>query len=258
MHFFPAAPPAGRVEPLTALFLALVGVGVGFISTLYGVGGGILIVPTLFYAFAVPFKEATMVSLAAITVPTPFGVHQHLRRSAVSWRLATQLAVGGAVGVAAGTWLQPRLEVTTLRYLMAGAMAVAAWRLVQPEIAPREAHTASPVLVVGLGVVAGVTSKLLGIGGGLVTVPALALAGIPMHLAVGSSLVPVFTNAAIGTATAVATKSFDWTLAIPLALGALCGVPLGAKVAHGLKALTLRRVFAGGMVAAAVYVALSG
>lgn len=210
-------------------------------------------VPVLHYGFGFTWAHATGVSLAAIALTAPLSVLAHARRGAVQWALAVPMALGGLAGVAAGQWLQPRIEVPWLKVLFAFIMGLAAWRLLQKPTSPRW-HTRHPAYLVLLGAVAGLISKLLGIGGGLLTVPALALTGTAIHAAVGSSLVPVFTNAAVATADQLA-NDMDLFGALPLATGAFLGIPLGARLAHALPDAGLRRVFAGGLIAAGILVA---
>lgn len=235
----------------------MAGIVAGVLAALFGIGGGIVMVPVLHYGFGYLWGHATAISLAAIALTAPFSVLAHLRRKAVLWRLAIPLAIGGIVGVAAGQWLQPRIEVPWLKVLFALLMGLAAWRMVQRPL-PARWHTTNPFVLALLGALAGVVSKLLGIGGGLLTVPALALTGTAIHAAVGSSLVPVFTNAALATANHLA-NGIVLVAALPLALGALAGIPLGARLAHALPDKGLRRVFAAGLtVAAAIIAATSG
>ena len=233
--------------------LAGIGLGAGVLSTLFGIGGGIAMVPALHYGLGVEWAHATAVSLGAIAVMSPNGVLAHARRGAVDWRLAAPLAVGGILGVLAGDWLQPRTPVAWLKLLFAALMLLAAWRMVRPTTDARW-HTRHPALLGLVGVGAGIVSKLLGVGGGILTVPVLTLTGTPIHVAVGSSLVPVFTNAAQASATHLAQGvSLWWSL--PLAAGGLLGIPLGARIAHSLADLGLRKVFAVALVLAAALVA---
>ena len=240
------------MEPTTAILLAVVGGCAGFASTLFGVGGGILMVPMLAYGFGFGFVEATQVSLLAMAVPVPTGVWSHARRGTVDWGLGWRMAVGGAAGVAAGAWLQPRLPVAALKLAFAGLMVLAAVRMVRP-LAPHEGRP-NAAYVVGTGALAGVASKLFGIGGGLLTVPLLVLAGTPILVAVGSSLVPVFTNAAFASAQALG-GGLDWTPAVPIAVGAVATMPLGTRLAHGAGSEALKRAFAALLALAALYVA---
>jgi uncharacterized membrane protein YfcA len=236
----------------TLLGLLATGAAAGFLSTTFGIGGGILMVPVLHYGFGVSFPEATALSLLAMCLPASLGVYQHARRGAVDWRIGGTLAGAGLAGVALGIWLQPRVPTTGLKLLFAVVLVTAAWRLALP--VPVREGRAGPVLLGLLGAGAGVASKLLGIGGGLVTVPVLTLSGVPVHTAVGSSLVPVFTNAAVAGTAAVAA-GLDGRLAVPLALASAVAGPLGTRLAHGMAPLGLRRAFAGLLVFTAAYVA---
>jgi uncharacterized protein len=241
------------VDPLQILGLAVVGLLAGVLSSLLGVGGGIVMVPMLHYVLGFGFREATLLSLLAIAFQSPTGVYHHARRGAVDWRIAAPLVLAGAAGVALGIGLAPRVPVPWLKLLLAGLMALAAWRMVAA-LPPAQGTRPGLPYLAGAGVLAGVISRLLGIGGGLTTVPLLVMGGVAVHVAVGTSLVAVFTNAAVAAAVALA-QGLDWMPAVPLVLAALAGVPVGAWLAHSLDENGLRRVFAVGLVLAAVYVA---
>lgn len=239
------------------LGLLAAGALAGLLSALFGIGGGIVLVPVLHYLLGFGWVEATQLSLVAIMVQSPTGVWQHARRGAVDWRIATPLCLAGLLGVVIGDVLQPLVAVPWLKVLFAVLMGLAALRLAVPQ--PPVAADARPLGLAGLyllGLAAGIVAKLLGIGGGLVTVPVLALTGLPVHLAIGSSLVPVFTNAAVASGQALA-HGLAWLPTVPLALGALAGVPLGAHLAHSLKEHGLRRVFAAGLTLAALYIGIT-
>lgn len=242
------------MDALTIALMAAIGLGAGVLSSLFGIGGGLVMVPALHYGLRVEWGQATAVSLAAIALQTPTGVFGHARRGAVDWRMAVHLSLGGLGGVAIGDRLEPHIAVPWLKLLFAVLMALAAWRLVagSPRTAGAGGHHPLALLVVGL--CAGIVSQLLGIGGGLITVPVLALMGTAMHVAVGSSLVPVFTNAAVATGIHLA-EGRDLRAGLVLGLGSLAGVPLGVRIAHALPDRNLRRVFASALVLAAIAVA---
>ncbi len=231
---------------------ALAGLAAGFVSGLMGVGGGIVMTPVLHYVLKHPWHEAVALSLFAIALQSPLGLYRHHRKGAVSWSIALPLVAGGAVGVLAGVWLEPRIGVPLLKLAFALAMVFAAIRLTQT---PRAGHgrLGLPALA-AIGVAAGVISRLLGIGGGLVTVPALALSGVAIHLAVGSSLVPVFSNAAVATLGNVG-RDLPWLGGLVMAGFALGGAWLGVESAHKLPERGLRRLFAGALLLLAAYVA---
>lgn len=236
---------------LLALLLAA-GLVAGFLSALFGIGGGIVMVPLLHYGLGIAWHEATAYSLLAIATMTPTAVFQHARRGAVNWRLGGWMALGGAAGIFLGQAVEPHVPVPYLKLVFAGLLLFAAWRMVTGAAHARF-HTQHVAMLVAVGLVCGVSAKLLGIGGGLISVPVLTLLGTSIHVAVASSLIPVFTNGALASAAKLAEGASLW-LGVPLAVGGLVGIPVGAWVAHGLDAARLKRVFALGMVLAALYI----
>lgn len=236
-------------------FVGLAGAGLaaGYVATLLGVGGGLLMVPVLHYGFGFPFVEATLLSLAAMVVPSALGVIQHHRRSGVDFRLGGWLAFGGAGGVVAGIALQARLPTTALKIVFASLMALAAWRLFLPSL--QQERRPAPTAVAGIGFVSGLASRLVGVGGGLVAVPLLNFLGSPIHRAVAASLVAVFTNSLLATVQAAGTSGLHWVTAGTLALAATLATPLGTWTAHRLHPERLRGVFAVALVLAAMAVA---
>jgi len=236
------------------LVLLAAGLAAGALSGLFGIGGGIVMTPVLVYALGRPWEEAVALSLFAIALQSPLGVWQHRRRGAVDLRLALPIAVAGLLGVAFGDWLLPRTPVPWLKLAFALLMAFAAYRMVASVPAPR-VDDAPMAALAGLGVAAGLASRLFGIGGGLLTVPVLVLMGTRTHVAVGSSLVPVFVAAAAATVVHLARGTLALLDGLVLAFGALAGVTGGVRLAHALPERGLRRVFAIALVVAAVYVA---
>jgi hypothetical protein len=267
--------------------LVVTGLAAGFISGLMGVGGGIVMTPVLHYAIGLAWPDAVALSLLVIAVQSPVGVWRHHRRGAVRLRLAWPIVAGGVVGVAVGVWLEPRIGVPWLKIAFAALMLGAGYRLVAgdddrrrarrgtsaattandgqaattPSARPPAPDSAGPgaapgaVPLAALGVAAGVVSRLLGVGGGIVTVPMLALTGIAAHVAVGTSLVAVWTNAALASSVNLA-QGLAWQAGIPLAVAAIAGAPLGVRAAHALPERALRTVVSGGLAAVAFIVLL--
>lgn len=234
--------------------MLLAGLAAGFISGLMGVGGGIVLTPLLHYGLNMSWADAVATSLLVIAIQAPIGVYRHAKKGAVDWPTAGSLAIGGFVGVAAGDVMLPFIPVAGLKLLFAALMALAAWRIIAKPPEPRtNRHPIWILLAVGIG--AGIISRLLGVGGGILTVPALGLMGVAVHTAVGSSLVPVFTNAAAASGANLA-RGLSWSTALILAAGAIPGTLLGVRAAHALPPHGLRRVISAGLVIAAGLMAL--
>ncbi len=110
---------------------ALAGIGVvgGFFSALFGVGGGIVIVPLLILLAAFDSKEATATSLAVIALTAVFGVAVFSALGEVSWPDAAVVGMPAMAGTLAGTWLQQRVSSRLLSLLFAGLLVAVAVRL---------------------------------------------------------------------------------------------------------------------------------
>ncbi|MGB1697832.1 MAG: sulfite exporter TauE/SafE family protein [Thermoplasmatota archaeon] len=235
------------------ILLLLIGLLAGVVSGLMGVGGGIVMTPALHYIGGYDWPTSVALSLGVIAVQAPVGIWKHHQRKAVDWKLGGLLALGGLIGVLMGHQLEPRLPVAALKLAFAGVMLYGAWKLVKP-VRPRDGAL-DPVMTMGLGVVAGILSRLLGIGGGILTVPALALMGIAPAIAVASSLVPVATNAWFATVWNIG-RDIPYLEAWPL-LTAIIGAPIGVRLAHALPAKQLRNVVAVALCVVACLVAWS-
>jgi uncharacterized membrane protein YfcA len=180
-----------------------VGVAAGALSGLFGVGGGILIVPGLVLLLRMPQRRAHATSLAAIVPIAVAGAAGYAIEGAVHWIAAALLTAGGALGAVAGTALLRRVPERALRILFAGFLLAAAAGLpfeVRALHGALELDAVSGALLVGLGVVAGAVAGLLGVGGGILMVPGLVLlASATQAVAKGTSLVVIIPTALVAT-----------------------------------------------------------
>jgi uncharacterized membrane protein YfcA len=109
--------------------LAGIGVAAGFFGGLFGVGGGIVVVPLLIVLVGLGSKEASATSLAAIGFTAVFGVIAYAALDHVSWRDAALVGIPAMVGTLLGVWLQHRVSSRLLTFLFAGLLVVVAIRL---------------------------------------------------------------------------------------------------------------------------------
>jgi uncharacterized membrane protein YfcA len=229
---------------LPGLLLAIgIGVSLGF----FGGGGSILTVPLLVYVFALDPKEAIASSLLVVAAASVSGAVQHARKGNV--RLPTAL-VFGAAGMA-GAWVGGRLAAfidgRVLLLLFAVMMAVtsiAMWRgRREPHRAGATAHAVPKLVLQGFAV--GSFTGLVGAGGGFLIVPALALwAGLPMPIAVGTSLVVIVMNCIAGFVGYAGHVAVDPMLVGSVAACAIAGSFLGSRLTHVVEPGQLRRAFA--------------
>lgn len=210
---------------------ALIGLGAGYLSGLFGVGGGTVIVPAL-VAFAVfDRKLASGTSLLAIVPTSLVGAITYGIDGNVHVLTAAILAIGTVIGAQIGTWLLARLSNQTLRWAFIVFLVVVAVQLAFT-VPVRDAEVEITVgLVIGLiavGLATGVLSGLLGVGGGVIVVPAMILLfGYSDLLARGTSLLMMLPTAVSGTIGNVKRRNVD------LRAGALIGVSACVTVALG-------------------------
>jgi hypothetical protein len=266
---------------VNAPLLVVLGAAVGFISGLFGIGGGFLMTPVLVFmgippAIAVA-SEANHVTASSISSVIAYG-----RRKAVDFRMGGVLAVGGAAGALAGVevfrWLLALGQVdlvVSLSYLVfltvIGALmlaeslnAVLRRRRGEPPPArrdrrppwlyalpfkvrfPRSRLYISVLPPLALGLFTGVLSAIMGVGGGFVLVPAMVyLLRMPAGVVVGTSLFNiVITTGIAAVLQAGRNQTVDVVLATLLLLGGVVGAQLGARASLRFRAEELRVVLA--------------
>jgi uncharacterized membrane protein YfcA len=249
------------------LFYLALGAVAGGLAGLLGIGGGLIVVAALAWWLPARGVPATMLmqvalatALAGIVFTALSSTYAHWRRGAVRWPLVAWLApglvLGGAGGAIVATWLPSRL----LAALVAGYCLLSAWQLAWGAVRPA-AEGAAAVgrgLLAVAGVVIGVVSAIVGIGGGSMTVPLLVWRGVPPVQAVATSAACGFAIALSAAAGyALAPRAGLATLppgslgfiflpaALTVAAASILTAPLGARLAHRLSPLRLRQVFAG-------------
>lgn len=238
------------IELLIAL--VLVGAAAGLAAGLFGVGGGIVTVPSLLFLTAATVRQAVAASLLIITLTTPVGLLTHHRAGKVRWRTGLLLAATGLVGVLAATVLDPYLPERGLVLLFIAFLLFSAYRLAFGTAGALPLPGVARIALTGL--VAGLVSKLLGIGGGIVIVPSLVMAGADVHVAVATSLASVFTNAAVSTGVNVATSADrPWVAwALPIASGSLVGILAGSWLGIRSAKRSLQRAFGAALAVVAL------
>ncbi len=175
----------------------------GLLSGLFGVGGGILIVPGLVLLLGMDQRIAHGTSLAAIVPIALAGVAGYALADAVDWPAGALLIIGATMGTLIGTRALRTIPQTWLRALFAALLILAAARLFFPIAAAMgrgPLDVAGVLGLIGLGVVSGGVAGLLGVGGGIVIVPALILLfSVPDAVAKGTSLLVIIPTGLVGT-----------------------------------------------------------
>lgn len=230
----------------------LIGVALGF----FGGGGSILTVPLMAYVFGLDAKVAIASSLVVVGAASASAGAQHWRAGNVDLRTAALFGAAGMSGAYAGGRVATLLDGSLLLLLFAVMMAITAVAMWRGRRAPPEsAVQRAPARLVVQGLAVGSFTGLIGAGGGFLIVPALALwAGLPMQRAVGTSLVIIVMNCAAGFAGYASHVAVPWPLVAVVTLAAIAGSFLGSGLAKRVNPASLRRAFAGFVLAMAVLI----
>jgi len=250
--------------------LSCVGAVAGLTSGLFGIGGGSVMVPVLFYAFIslgvpedVVMHCAVATSSSVIIFNAIRSVRSHHKHGAVDWDLLWPknpfLSYALWIGVGAffaAIWLAPRLSGEALILIFAVVASLVALKFIfgQPDWKFRETvpgGAARPVV----GGSVGALSAIMGIGGGSLTVPLMNMCGVPIHRAIGTASgfgLAIALPATIGfivSGWGVAGRpAFSLGYVNGLGFAVIAGIafltiPLGAKLAHGMSQSKLKMVF---------------
>ncbi len=270
-----------------AAFTAL-GIVAGLLSAFFGIGGGWVVTPVLLL-IGLSAPDAVGTSMAFLVGTGALGAARHARHGGVDVRLGVALGVALVVGVEMGRRLllalhaagqgeaavqwtllvsMAVLAVTSLspsRGEMAGgdagwAAAIRRWcRAGTPRITVRSADAPVPVWVIAVvGLLAGLMGGTLGLGGGVILVPAMvSLMGVENRAAVATSLVGVAAAGLWGAAGYAAGGHVNIGVAVCMVAGALLGVPVGVRACRAADARRFRRLFGLMMLLAALSLGLA-
>ncbi|MEO1537055.1 MAG: sulfite exporter TauE/SafE family protein [Pseudomonadota bacterium] len=266
--------PIAEVSVNAFLLLGLGGL-VGVLSGMFGVGGGFLMTPLLFF-IGIPPAVAVATEAAQIVASSFSGALAHLRRRTVDLRMGTVLLIGGLIGAALGVQifnalkaigqvdLLVRLSYVVFLGIVGGLMFFESLRALRRSKTPgakstRRKHglahslpfkmrfrtsglyiSVIPPIIVG--VLVGILAAIMGVGGGFVMVPAMIyILGMPTKVVVGTSLFQIIFVTGFTTLLHATTNyTVDIVLAVLLLLGGVIGAQIGTRLGARLNAEQLR------------------
>ncbi len=260
--------------------ILLMGGGVGFLSGLFGIGGGFLMTPLLIFIGITPAvavaTEANQIVAASVS-----GVLAHMRRGNVDFKMGTVLTVGGFAGSGVGVYFFTFLReigqvdlLVQLSYVI--FLGIVGFLMLIESVRAISRHRSgtvsrgklhqhnwlhglplkmrfrrsrlyiSALLPLGIGFFVGVLAAIMGVGGGFLMVPAMIyLLGMPTSVVVGTSLFQIiFVTANVTFLQAVNNQTVDVVLALLLLTGAVIGAQLGTKASGRLRGEELRGLLA--------------
>jgi uncharacterized protein len=262
---------------VNALVIVLLGAAVGLLSGMFGLGGGFLTTPLLIF-YGIPPAVAAASAATQLTGASVSGLRAHMRRGGVDFKMGGYLVVGGMIGSLVGALLFAALQragqidtIVNILYVllllsMGGAMTNGAVRTLLAErrgeplpVAKRRHHPLiaalpgrtrfsasgiyiSPLAPLLLGVVTGIATALLGIGGGFILIPAkVYLFGMRTKVVAGTSLFQILFVTAMATVTnAVTNHSVDIVLAGLLLIGSVISAQFGSMFAQRANPVYMR------------------
>lgn len=231
---------------------ALIGIVAGITGGLFGIGGGILIVPGLVLLIGLLPHRAHPTSGAAVVVIAVAALSRFGVDGSVDWPAALALFVGAGIGALMGAVAIDRISSDRLNRAFVAVLVISAIRLlIPPDPVGAAGFSIDLTLwaVLGLlttGAVAGLLAALVGGGGGIVFVPALAaLYSMDQHFAQGTSLAAMVPTTIVAAAAHGRAGRIDWRVAGAVGVGGVLGGLAGAELALGMDPLLLRRLFAG-------------
>jgi uncharacterized membrane protein YfcA len=238
----------------------LVGAAAGVFAGLFGIGGGIIIVPSLILLAGFPLVKATGTSLAAILLPVGIlGVVAYSKARIIDLRASAFIAAGILTSVVVGAWLANTLPVDLMRKFFAAFCLYVSWNFIDPlrriqgllgrEVASRPEPASSPrpsaYALVGVGLLAGIMAGMFGIGGGNIIVPLLTLAlHYPAKRAIATSLGAIlFPFGLPGVLYYYNAGTLDLGAAAWIALGLFLGTVFGARITISLPSKTVKLLY---------------
>jgi uncharacterized membrane protein YfcA len=263
--------------PVNVFLLLAMGLAVGFISGMFGIGGGFLMTPLLIFT-GIPPAVAVATVASHIAASSFSGAISYWRRRALDLALASMLLAGGILGTAAGVWLFTllrrigQLDITIgLSYVLllgsVGAMMVteAVWAILRarrgkpPALRRPGSHTwihglplkvrfkqsriyVSAIPVCAIGFIMGFIGAIMGVGGGFLLVPMLIyFLRVPTNVVIGTSMVLTLITMASATVLHAATNHLvDAVLALILMVGGVIGAQFGAQAGQKMRSERLR------------------
>jgi hypothetical protein len=277
---------ASLAGPWLLLALLAMGLVVGALTGLFGVGGAFMITPLLANMLHIDYTLAVGSSLSFTIGSSSAGWLRHMRLGNVARKTALILAGAAVCGTAIGADIHMALKSAFTRHqfsmimdgLFITLLAFVAWLVLRgggrerettcllqrvpipPYIRIRIAHIRGISLpgLCAVGLLMGMCSGTMGIGGGVIFMPILLLVvGLTMHQSVGTSLAVVLCSALAGVVIYGARGEASLWIVLPLLIGSSAGIQIGTWLCDRLQASRLRRYFALVVIAVALYLAVN-
>lgn len=244
---------------VTLIAAAFLGVFIGLLSGLLGVGGGTIMVPMYRLAFGMSAMASTATSLFTIIPTSISGVITHIRNKTCIPKLGIAMGLGGACTSPVGVWLASISPSWAVMVAAALAIGYSAFNMLKGVVKMSKGKAkgqsaerfevptlSNKQLAAGfaIGIIAGVASGYIGLGGGFLMVPLMiAWVGLPMRFASGTSLIGIMLLAIPGAVEQGFLGNIDYVTGIVTAIGTVPGAFIGSRFITRVPERTLRILF---------------
>lgn len=254
------------------LLLVVEGIVIGFLLGLTGAGGGILAVPALMTSQGWTVAQAAPIGLLAVALSTLIGTIEGLLKKIVRYRAAIWIAIIGTPMAHIGILISNTISPVWLMLMFSLVMFTVGYRLISNRVSdfhnpPCQVNPSTGRFIwnfktggvlAGIGIIAGLLTGMLGVGGGFVIVPALRkVTNLDMHSIVATSLMIIFLISGISIVMHIA-EGFHYPVAITstFALACVAGMLLGRRVIRFIPPAIVQKVFALMVFAVAIYMVI--
>jgi len=226
---------------LALALAAFIGLSLG----LLGSGGSIITLPVLVYVARIPAQQAVGMSLVIVGGTCSLGALLNMLRGDFNLRAASLFSLSGMAGAFVGAKFTHLVSESMLLLGFGWLMLVAGMQMLRNGAITMPSHPCGPSRCLAAGVVVGVLTGFLGVGGGFLVLPALVLfAGLDMKPAIGTSLAVIAVNCLSGLIGQLRYVNFDWPLTLAFLALSIVGMVSGTALANCLPSMLLRRGFA--------------
>ena len=235
---------------------------IGLSLGLLGSGGSILTVPVLVYLVGQEEKVAIAGSLFVVGSISLLGAIPYIRQMLVSWKVVWLFGLPGMMGTYLGAWVSVWLTGVMQLAIFALVMMSASYFMLKPsrDINPKTQEQRHLAKIIIDGLVVGIITGVVGVGGGFLIVPALVLlAGLPIHKAIATSLMIIALKSYSGffkylDVLEESNKSLDWEVLWIMILCGFAGTLVGNKLANKIPQSRLKQTFGVFLIVMAIYI----
>jgi uncharacterized membrane protein YfcA len=233
------------MEPV---YLIITGLCAGFVGALFGLGGGIIIVPALTLIFKTPVTEAVGVSLVSIVAVSTVAAVDFLKSGRADLELGLMLATAASLGALTGGMLSAVIPSKIIYMLFSAVLFIASLNMTRPRriklIDKQYDSPSNKAAGYGLSFISGNLSGMLGVGGGIVQVPMMrGIMKVPMKISTATSSFMIGFTAAPAAIMYMFRGDMDLHKSAAIILGTFAGSRFGAAVSYRISSLLLRLLF---------------